>query len=56
VTSFHKDLRNLPVVLEEAAPHFREDGPAWSAIQVPGLWMEGYLHEISATAWLSEGN
>ncbi|MFK4805089.1 RidA family protein [Microbacterium sp. ZW CA_36] len=56
VTSFHKDLRNLPVVLDEAAAHFEEAGPAWSAVQVPGLWMEGYLHEISATAWLPEGN
>lgn len=56
VTSFHKDLRNLDVVLEESTAHFRRELPVWSAIQVPGLWMEGYLHEIAATAWLPDGD
>jgi len=54
VSSFHKDLRNLPVVLEEASKHFSGETPAWSPVQVPGLWMEGYLHEIAATAWLPD--
>jgi hypothetical protein len=26
---------------------------AWTAAAVPGLWMEGYLHEIAATAIVS---
>ena len=56
VTSFHKDLRNLPDVLAEAGSRFDGSLPAWTPIQVPGLWMEGYLHEIAATAWLPEGH
>jgi hypothetical protein len=25
-------------------------GPAWTAVSMPALWMEGYLHEIAAIA------
>ncbi|MBO9521404.1 MAG: hypothetical protein J7518_07690 [Nocardioidaceae bacterium] len=52
VSSFHKDIRNLPGVLEVAHRHFGDNAPAWTASGVPGLWMEGYLHEIAATAVL----
>lgn len=33
--------------------YFGSNQPAWTAAAVPGLWMEGYLHEIAATAVLS---
>lgn len=50
VSSFHKDIRHLPVVMDVARKYFEEHRPAWSPVGVPGLWMEGYLHEISAVA------
>ncbi|MGH3166705.1 MAG: Rid family hydrolase [Trebonia sp.] len=50
VTSFHKDPRALPGVLKVAGRYFGDTAPAWTAAAVPGLWMEGYLHEIAATA------
>ena len=53
VSSFHKDPRALPGVLAVAQDYFGADAPAWTSAAVPGLWMEGYLHEIAATAVLS---
>lgn len=53
VSSFHKDPRALPGVLDVASDYFGTNQPAWTAAAVPGLWMEGYLHEIAATAVLS---
>ncbi|HEY4453435.1 MAG TPA: Rid family hydrolase [Pseudonocardiaceae bacterium] len=53
VSSFHKDPRALPGVLDVAVDYFGANQPAWTAAAVPGLWMEGYLHEIAATAVLS---
>jgi enamine deaminase RidA (YjgF/YER057c/UK114 family) len=50
VSSFHKDFRNVPGVIEVAHRYFGANAPAWTASAVPGLWMEGYLHEVSATA------
>ncbi|MFI5610138.1 Rid family hydrolase [Amycolatopsis sp. NPDC051903] len=54
ISSFHKDPRSLPGVLSVAAPYFGDNRPAWTAAAVPGLWMEGYLHEIAATAVVSD--
>ncbi len=53
VSSFHKDPRFLPGVLDVAGNYFGDNKPAWTATAVPGLWMEGYLHEIAATAMVS---
>ncbi|HJP78876.1 MAG TPA: Rid family hydrolase [Pseudonocardiaceae bacterium] len=53
VSSFHKDPRALPGVLKVAENYFGDNAPAWTAAAVPGLWMEGYLHEIAATAIVS---
>jgi enamine deaminase RidA (YjgF/YER057c/UK114 family) len=50
VSSFHKDIRNLPGVLDVAHRYFGSNAPAWTASGLPGLWMEGYLHEVAATA------
>lgn len=51
ITSYHKDPRAWKVVMDVGTEYFRrEQGPAWTPIAVPGLWMEGYLHEISAIA------
>lgn len=55
ITSYHKDLRALPEVIAAAEARFTGPGhPAWTATAVPGLWMEGYLHEIAAIAYLPE--
>jgi enamine deaminase RidA (YjgF/YER057c/UK114 family) len=53
ISSFHKDPRSLPGVLTVARQYLAENTPAWTAAAVPGLWMEGYLHEIAATAVVS---
>ncbi|HEX4222461.1 MAG TPA: Rid family hydrolase [Pseudonocardiaceae bacterium] len=53
VGSFHKDPRALPGVLDVGGGYFGDNAPAWTAAAVPGLWMEGYLHEIAATAVVS---
>jgi enamine deaminase RidA (YjgF/YER057c/UK114 family) len=53
VSSFHKDPRALPGVLAVAGDYFGANQPVWTAAAVPGLWMEGYLHEIAATAVIS---
>lgn len=37
-------------VVETARCYLGDNMPAWTAAAVPGLWMEGYLHEIAATA------
>ncbi|SMD26577.1 Rid family hydrolase [Kibdelosporangium aridum] len=50
INSYHKDPRSLPGVLSVAREYLGENSPAWTAAAVPGLWMEGYLHEIAATA------
>jgi enamine deaminase RidA (YjgF/YER057c/UK114 family) len=51
VYSFHKDPRSWQLV-EQVAPRFfdRERPPAWSFVASPGLWLEGYHHEIAAFA------
>ena len=54
ISSFHKDPRALPGVLAVARDHLGDNKPAWTAAAMPGLWMEGYLHEIAATAVVSE--
>lgn len=53
INSFHKDPRSVPGVLTVARGYLGENTPAWTAAAVPGLWMEGYLHEIAATAVVS---
>jgi enamine deaminase RidA (YjgF/YER057c/UK114 family) len=52
VTSYHQDLRSFPQVIEVARELFGDDARAWTPVGVAGLWMEGYLHEISALALL----
>jgi enamine deaminase RidA (YjgF/YER057c/UK114 family) len=53
VTSFHKDPRAWPIVLEAADEFFEPDaGPAWTPVGAVGLWNPGYLHEIYALAVL----
>jgi enamine deaminase RidA (YjgF/YER057c/UK114 family) len=51
VTSFYKEPRALGTIMDVAAEYFdREHGPAWTPAAVPGLWVEGFLAEISAIA------
>jgi enamine deaminase RidA (YjgF/YER057c/UK114 family) len=51
VSSFHKDPRVWSTVMRVAGEFFDADAPpAWTFAAVPGLWFEGYLHEISALA------
>jgi enamine deaminase RidA (YjgF/YER057c/UK114 family) len=53
VTSYHQDLRSWPEVRAVAHELFGDDVlRAWTPVGVAGLWMEGYLHEISALALL----
>ena len=51
VLSFHKDPRAWQDAMQVAAEVFPTGaGPAWTAVSMPALWMEGYLHEIAAIA------
>ncbi|HTK23584.1 MAG TPA: Rid family hydrolase [Gaiella sp.] len=51
ILSFHKDPRAWEEAMQVAAEVFpRGAGPAWTAVSMPALWMEGYLHEIAAIA------
>jgi enamine deaminase RidA (YjgF/YER057c/UK114 family) len=51
VLSFHKDPRAWQDAMHVAAEVFPTGaGPAWTAVSMPALWMEGYLHEIAAIA------
>ncbi len=51
VSSFHKDPRAWKIVMDVGKDYFgTEDGPAWTPVGVPGLWVEGFLHEVSALA------
>lgn len=53
VLSFHKDPRAWRDAMDVAAEVFPGGaGPAWTAVSMPALWMEGYLHEIAAIAVL----
>ena len=53
VLSFHKDPRAWQEAMRVAAEVFPVGaGPAWTAVSMPALWMEGYLHEIAAIAVL----
>ena len=53
VISFHKDPRAWQDAMHVAAEVFPSGaGPAWTAVSMPALWMEGYLHEIAAIAVL----
>jgi enamine deaminase RidA (YjgF/YER057c/UK114 family) len=54
ISSFHKDPRSLPGVRDVARRYLGDNEPAWTAVSVPGLWMEGYLHEIAATAVVAD--
>jgi len=54
VLSFHKDPRAWKDAMGVGAEVFPVGaGPAWTAVSMPALWMEGYLHEIAAIAVLS---
>ena len=51
ITSFHKDARSIEAAMEVARGYLDDDHlPAWTPIAVPGLWVEGFLHEIAAVA------
>jgi enamine deaminase RidA (YjgF/YER057c/UK114 family) len=51
VTSFYKEPRAWRTIMETAADYFpRERAPAWTLAAIPGLWVEGFLVEISALA------
>jgi len=51
IISFHKDPRDIPLVMDAAAQRFEAGaGPAWTATGTTGLWQEGYLPEIHALA------
>jgi enamine deaminase RidA (YjgF/YER057c/UK114 family) len=51
VTAFYKEPRAWRTVMEAGADYFsRERAPAWTLAAVPGLWVEGFLVEISALA------
>jgi enamine deaminase RidA (YjgF/YER057c/UK114 family) len=51
VVSFHKDPRAWEAAMEVGRDFFDSDGgPAWTPASMPGLWLEGYLHEIAALA------
>jgi enamine deaminase RidA (YjgF/YER057c/UK114 family) len=51
VRSFHKDARWAPAIAQVAAEFFDPASPpAWTYTAIPGLWFEGYLHEIAAIA------
>jgi enamine deaminase RidA (YjgF/YER057c/UK114 family) len=53
VLSFHKDPRAWEEAMQVAGEVFPSGaGPAWTAVSMPALWMEGYLHEIAAIAVL----
>jgi 2-iminobutanoate/2-iminopropanoate deaminase len=51
--SFHKDPRDIDLVMEISREYFRGDPPAWTAMGYPGGYFEGHLHEILARAWIS---
>ncbi|MCY3886151.1 MAG: Rid family hydrolase [Chloroflexi bacterium] len=51
VMSFHKDPRAWERVMKVGEEFFsKEKGPAWTPAGTTGLYKEGYLHEIYATA------
>lgn len=50
ISSFHKDPRSWQTMMEVGREYFGADGPAWTPVGVPGLWVEGFLHEVSALA------
>ena len=51
ITSFHKDARSIEAAMAVARSYLDADHlPAWTPIAVPGLWVEGFLHEIAAVA------
>lgn len=54
VSSFQKDPRTWERVMEVGARYFPPgQGPAWTSVSMPGLWIEGYLLEISALAMVT---
>jgi enamine deaminase RidA (YjgF/YER057c/UK114 family) len=56
VSSYHKDARCWGTVMRVAGEFFDPGAPpAWTFVAVPGLWFEGYLHEISATVVTRSG-
>ena len=51
IISFHKDPRAWETVMQVGATYFDTDTPpAWTPVGMTGLYQEGYLHEIYATA------
>jgi enamine deaminase RidA (YjgF/YER057c/UK114 family) len=55
VCSFHKDPRSWDVIKRVASEFFPSGAePAWTFVGSPGLWLEGYMHEISAIAVLDD--
>lgn len=50
LTSFHKEPRAWEEVMRIAVNGYFDpaSAPAWTVVGSSGLWMEGYLHEISA--------
>jgi len=53
ICSFHKDPRSWETAMRVAADVLDADAPpAWTFVGSPGLWLEGYQHEIAAYAVL----
>ena len=55
VSSFHKDPRAWETAMEIGADYFDRGDPAWTPAAMPGLWVEGFLHEIAALAVVDAG-
>lgn len=53
ICSFHKDPRSWDAAMRVASDFLNPDAPpAWTFVGSPGLWLEGYQHEIAAYAVL----
>jgi enamine deaminase RidA (YjgF/YER057c/UK114 family) len=53
VCSYHKDVRTRPTVMRVASRFFDSEGPpCWTFVGSPGMWLEGFEHEITARAFV----
>lgn len=53
ITSYHTDMRDLPLYMQIRDRYFKEECPAWTAIGAASLCgAPGYFLEIKATAVL----